>query len=245
MRMTKMHPYQFSKFELYLMGRLENVFHKYDLFEFLRWPRIYWGNRSDSDLPSPNQKNFDSVNERYNPKYQVDLLGVYYHETHEEGFIELYADRIEESAKSISIQLDLNFEITYELLRVTVLLHEIGHWLTHWCIKYEKHSRQSAFCELAYDKHITETMAQLSVIWACNGLRNPRVKNLLAIMDFLADEQPPPYFQYKKLGKNQTKISTIQKRYIKLLDLLSLDIEYLLMLSNNPDSLKSIYSQNK
>lgn len=235
---NNMHPYQFSKFELYLMNRLEKKFHQYDLFEFERWPRVYWGNREDSDLP-PEFDKTESL-DRFDPRYQIDYLGVYRYTPYTEGFVEMYADRIREAAERISKKLELPFELTHNLLVVIVLIHELGHWLTHWCIKYTSKELQQAFLELAEDKYITETMAQLAVVWSCKGLSNYNVNTLRQIMDFLADKQPEPYYQYKKLGKKESRFSSIQKRYIKLLDLINLDVDYLLLEKDSPDINRSL-----
>jgi hypothetical protein len=42
------------------------------------------------------------------------------------------------------------------------------------------------------------------------------------------------------MGKNQSKIATIQKRYLKLLDLSNIDLEYLLFQTNIPAADKSV-----
>jgi hypothetical protein len=232
-----MKPYQFSQFELGKMNRLHDAFLKYKLFTVERWPSIYWGNRSESDRPygdDENQDNSERIGRDYNIKYQTDYLGVYRHKSHDEGVIELYSDRISDCAKSISIRLEMDFDLTLELLRATVLLHELGHWFTHWCILDNKYQRQSAFAIIAQDKFITETMAQLAVIWACEGLKKQKDKMLKIIMDDLANHQPPPYYQYKKLGKKTGQRSRIQNRYLKLLDLGNIDIDYLLLQSKIP-----------
>ncbi|MFN5218865.1 MAG: hypothetical protein ACK5CL_08855 [Sphingomonadales bacterium] len=236
---NEMHPYQFSRFELDLMERLAVKFTKYENFGFNRWPKIYWGNdlkydnTAGDNQPSQLMKNYD-------PHFQIDLLGAYIHRGEGEGIIELYENRIYDSAERISKNLGMEFEKTFDWLRAIVLLHELGHWFAHWCIMERPYLLRLNYKILSEDKFITETMAQLSVIWACIGLTNSRIKNLLSIMDFLADRQPAPYYQYKKMGKNQSKIATIQKRYLKLLDLSNIDLEYLLFQTNIPAADKSV-----
>ncbi len=234
---NKMTPYQFSQFELDKMNRLHDAFLKYNLFTVERWPKVYWGNRSDSDRPyeyedSPDLKR---PSERdYNVKYQTDYLGVYRLQRHKEGVIELYSDRIYDCAKSMSKELNFDFDLTFELLRAKVLLHELGHWFTHWCIRDNKFHRQSAFELIAEDKFIIETMAQLAVIWGCGTLKNQKVRTMLKLMDELANHQPPPYFQYKRLGNKTSKRAILQKRYLILLDNRNIDIDYLLLQSKAP-----------
>lgn len=232
-----MTPYQFSQFELDKMNRLHDAFLKYNLFTVERWPKVYWGTRSESDRPYEDEESPDSTRpteRNYNVKYRTDYLGVYRFERHKEGVIELYSDRISDCAKSMAKELNFDFELTFELLRAIVLLHELGHWFTHWCIRDNKFHRQSAFALIAEDKFITETMAQLAVIWGCGTLKNQKVRTMLKLMDELGNRQPPPYFQYKKLGKKTSKRSTIQKRYLLLLDRLNIDVEYLLLQTKVP-----------
>ncbi len=238
-----MHPYQFSRFELDLMERLAEKFTKYNNFGFNRWPKIYWGNDSNYDNTAGNNQP-TRLMENYDPNFQIDLLGAYIRSGEEEGIIELYENRIFNSAERISKYLGMEFEKTFDWLRAIVLLHELGHWFTHWCIMERPYLLRPKYKILSEDKYITETMAQLSVIWACKGLTNSRIKNLLSIMDFLADRQPPPYYQYKNMGKNQSKIATIQKRYLKLLDLSNIDLEYLLFQTNIPSEGRSVNISN-
>lgn len=231
---TRMHPYQFSAFELDLMSRLQKKFIRYNLFEFRRWPRIYWGNREESDLPKQHDIIFDEKYDiPYDRRCQIDLLGVYRIRNYiEEGYIELYSDLISESAEHISNILKLNYTKTYEILRIIVLLHELGHWFTHSCCRKQFLFWGAAYQELSADKNVTETMAQLAVKWACYKNAAADIKTIELIMDFLAEKQPRPYWLYKKLGGNYSKISTIQKRYIELVLQFNVDVDYLLLIKS-------------
>jgi hypothetical protein len=236
-KINTMKPFKFSQFDFNKMTRLHNTFIKYKMFNDNRWPMVFWGNREDSDKPYEEDEKPDLpqyCDKSYNLKYQLDYLGVYRHHTHTEGFIELYGDRIFDCAKSIASSLKIDIDTTYGLLTTIVLLHELGHWYTHWCIKDNRNERQIAYCIIAKDKFITETMAQLAVIWGCETLENQTDKTMLFIMDYLANNQPPPYTIYKKIGKAVSLRSKIQKRYLKLLDLKSIDKNYLLFYSKNP-----------
>lgn len=241
-----MKPFQFSQFDLNKMNRLHKIFIKYKLFNDNRWPMVFWGNRQDSDKPYDDDEKSDlptSLDRSYNSKYQLDYLGVYRYNTYEEGFIELYGDRILNCSKSIASSLNIDIEKTYGLLTTIVLLHELGHWYTHWCIKDNRNERQLAYSIIAKDKFITETMAQLAVIWGCETLENQNDKTILLIMDYLTNNQPPPYTQYKKLGKAASLYSKIQKRYLKLLDRVNIDIAYLLLETNTPSPNKDLQIQ--
>jgi hypothetical protein len=239
--MVKMHPYQFNPFELDLLRRLtDKVYLKSDHFEFERYPKIYWGNFDDRTRLAGYQR----INERNDldnyddSKFDIDLLGCYYHNDNQEGYIEIYGDRIHECAFQISNALGLDFMETRSLLQTIVLLHEIGHWFTHCCFQVNRDQRMEFF---GYQtKDIKETLAQLTVLWATLGLNNHSIRNLREIMSFLTNNQSRPYRQYLKLGTRLTKKSTILNRYIKLLDMGNCDLEYLLLNNKTPDPHRSI-----
>jgi hypothetical protein len=65
-------------------------------------------------------------------------------------------------------------------------------------------------------------------------LKNQKVRTMLKLMDELANHQPPPYFQYKRLGNKTSKRAILQKRYLILLDNRNIDIDYLLLQSKAP-----------
>ncbi len=236
-----MHPYQFNPFELDLLRRLtDKVYLKSDHFEFERYPKIYWGNFDDRTRLAGYQR----INERNDldnyddSKFDIDLLGCYYHNDNQEGYIEIYGDRIHECAFQISNALGLDFMETRSLLQTIVLLHEIGHWFTHCCFQVNRDQRMEFF---GYQtKDIKETLAQLTVLWATLGLNNHSIRNLREIMSFLTNNQSRPYRQYLKLGTRLTKKSTILNRYIKLLDMGNCDLEYLLLNNKTPDPHRSI-----
>jgi hypothetical protein len=236
-----MHPYQFNPFELDLLRRLTHkVYLKSDHFEFERYPKIYWGNFDDRTRLAGYQR----INERNDldnyddSKFDIDLLGCYYHNDNQEGYIEIYGDRIHECAFQISSALGLDFMETRSLLQTIVLLHEIGHWFTHCCFQVNRDQRMEFF---GYQtKDIKETLAQLTVLWATLGLNNHSIRNLREIMSFLTNNQSRPYRQYLKLGTRLTKKSTILNRYIKLLDMGNCDLEYLLLNNKRPNPLRSI-----
>lgn len=240
-------PYRFNPFEMDLLKRLTfNVYLKNQHFEMNRWPIIYWGDfdrsigggkyRKTSDLDRDDR----DLNENYDrdySRYDIDLLGCYFYPRNEEGYIEIYKDRIHECAKDIANKLDLDFEITRSLLQTIVLLHEIGHWFSHCCFNENRKHRMYVFTYQT--KEIKETIAQLSVIWSTLGLRNKKVKILNEIMDFLSNNQSWPYRQYLKLGKKTSKKSTLLNRYVQLLDMQNGDLNYLLLINQKMEPFRA------
>jgi hypothetical protein len=239
--MVKMHPYRFNPFELDLLRRLtDKVYLKSDHFEFERYPKIYWGDFDDrtrlAGYQRINERN--DLNNYDDSKFDIDLLGCYYHSYNQEGYIEIYGDRIHECAFQISSALGLDFMETRSLLQTIVLLHEIGHWFTHCCFQVNRAQRMEFF---GYQtKDIKETLAQLTVLWATLGLTNSRIKDLREIMDYLTSHQSRPYTQYLKLGKRYTRKLTILNRYVTLLDLGNCDLDYILLNSSKPNIHRSI-----
>ena len=232
----KMTPYRFNPFEINLLSRLtNNVYLKNQHFAMDRWPVIYWG---DFDCSKDNGKyrktsdNYEQVNADYS-RYDIDLLGCYLYSKNDEGYIEIYIDRIHECAHRISNQLNLEFEETRSLLQTIVLLHEIGHWFSHCCFKEKRKHRMLFFTYQTKD--IKETIAQLSVIWATLGLINEKVNSLNEIMVFISNNQSFPYRQYLKLVEKYSKKSTILNRYVQLLDAENCDLNYLLLINSKMD----------
>jgi hypothetical protein len=227
-----MTPYRFNPFEMDLLRRLTfNVYLKNQHFDMNRWPLIYWGDfeRSIGEGKYRKTSDLDESNDRDSSRYDIDLLGCYFYTSNEEGYIEIYRDRIHECAHRISNQLTLEFELTRSLLQTIVLLHEIGHWFSHCCFKENRKHRMYIFTHQT--KEIKETIAQLSVVWSTLGLRNKKVNVLKEIMDFLSNNQSWPYRQYLKLGKKNSKKSTILNRYVQLLDAENCDLNYLLLMN--------------
>ena len=236
MRNSEMIPYRFNPFEMDLLRRLTfNVYLKNQHFDMNRWPVIYWGDfdRSIGGGKYRKTSDLDESNDRDSSRYDIDLLGCYFYTSNEEGYIEIYRDRIHECALRISNQLNLEFELTRSLLQTIVLLHEIGHWFSHCCFKENREKRMYVFTHQT--KEIKETIAQLSVLWSVLGLKNQRVNTLREIMDFLSSRQSWAYHQYLLLGKKYSKKSTILNRYVQLLDVENCDLNYLLLMNQKMD----------
>jgi hypothetical protein len=207
---------------------------KCDHFEFDRYPLIYWGDFDEAKrLPGFTKTNDkDRLDDFDGDIYDIDLLGCYIY-NQEECYIEIYCDRIKDCAVSISVGLGLDFVETRSLLQTIVLLHEMGHWFTHYCLK-TNHAQSIEYFKYQTED-IKETVAQLSVIWSTLGLTNARIKRMLEIMAFLTKHQSRPYTQYLKLGKRYTRKLTILNRYVALLNLRNCDLEFLLLNSKTPN----------
>ena len=245
--MDKMQPYRFNQFEADLLRRLNsNVYLKSKEFKINRYPLIYWGKRDNSIRSSKGLKSTDQTDDSdiselldYVPKndFDIDLLGCYLYSAESEGYIEIYYDKIASCASSISLDLDIDYEETRDLLQIIVLLHEIGHWYSHCCFTQNRIHRMEFF--LYQTKDIKETIAQLSVLWSTLGLSNKRIKDLHKIMNHLTKNQSRPYTHYLKLGERYTKKLIILKRYVTLLDLGNCDLEFLLMNNKKPNPHRS------
>lgn len=237
-----MQPYRFNSFEMDLLRRLTNkVYLKSEHFEFGRYPIIYFGDSDDSEelINKPQKNNLNFIDTEKNGKYDIDLLGCYRYEHLQEGYIEIYGDRIHDCAIIISAELGSDFIETKSLLQTIVLLHEIGHWFTHSCFKiFDYEQRMESFENQTDD--IVETLAQLSVLWSTLGLSNSKVKEMQRIMHHLTSDQSRPYKQYLKLGKHYTKKLTILNRYVKLLDIGNCDVDYLLLRNKKPNPHRTI-----
>ena len=198
--------YRFSLNELKYMEKLQARFKKHG-FSFERWPEVYWGDFEVDGLFM--EKYSGDWNIIFNPDY----LGVYKYGN--EGIIILNRKNILECVNKISPDLQhLTKNEILEALKFKVLMHEIGHWLTHWCC--DDNVNVGNFKNL--DDVVIETMAQLSVEWALGKYSNPFVQSVRDVFDFIVPLQPYPYQAFKAFGKNSSKIGTILRRYNKVLD---------------------------
>ncbi len=210
-----MKAYRFSKEELYFMKRLQSYGSTYD---FDRWPEVYWGKPPESDR--------DENCEIPINLYDSDYLGMYLYSINEEGHIELFEERIKNCARSISNDLDLSVEAVFRDLCFIVLMHELGHWLTHWCHKEEFAHRRQNF--LDQPEEVVETLAKLTFLWATIRLSNRSVHQKKRIFFHLVDKQSYPYRQVLAFESFYTKKGTILRRYNDLLDQKEWGLQYLL-----------------
>ncbi len=149
--------YRFTVEELDKMIWLKKeVFEKNGFsFDPNRFPEVYYDDY-DKVNPNHNQWNLDEVD--------PDKLGIYRYETSSnlpcaesyEGYIILFKDRIEAYCNRSGADIDS--------VRFVVLMHELGHWLSHWP------TRESYNWKIGFhlpNKHTKEALAQLVAYWAC------------------------------------------------------------------------------
>ena len=200
MNFTSVTPYRFSNNELLLLDNLFEIFTN-NGFTVDRWPEVYYCDYNEAavnfNLP---EKEFDRE-ERFG--FNPDYLGIYLYNTMREGIVILFKDRIYQSAKSMysipkirSNYSDLNFIIT--LLKAKVLVHEIGHWLTHSCSTIYKQDILENFMFLP--KNIIESMAQLTVVWSFYKHKSEFEYQLEKFGRLFMPMQPYPYYEFSNMN---------------------------------------------
>jgi hypothetical protein len=200
-------PYRYNALELFLLKRVEKIYLDSG-YSFFRWPEVYFGNFKDFPFINPDQK--ESFDRDYN-LYDIDYLGHYVYTHNKEGHIRIYKDRIENCANRIAKNLGLNGINVINNLLTIVLVHEIGHWITHSCHIKNRRIRLQGFA--SQEKIIIESLAQLTVVWSTLKLKNEEIKDLNNVFDYLVDRQPYPYQEFRRLGNKQSHIKTLLKRY--------------------------------
>jgi len=149
--------YRFSAEEISKMQWLKKLFEDNGYyFNSNRFPEVYYDefDKSAEIFPSLLEPQHDGT---------PDYLGVYidYFEAEsenraclktKEGIIILFKDRIERILKS-----------TADSIRFVVLMHELGHWLTHWAYKDGYNWRIGYHLP---NKNTREALAQLIAFWA-------------------------------------------------------------------------------
>lgn len=168
--------YRFSMKELERMIWLKSeVFEKYGYsFQSNRFPEVYYCDVKEvkdfipshawRDVPTPDELGvyldfFQSTDE--------DPKNAYFGGRSREGRIVLFKDRIEAFCSR-------NPSFTEEDVRFVVLMHELGHWMSHWGI--------SSGMRWVHGYHFSnsfthEALAQLIAYWCCKG--NPAQEQVL------------------------------------------------------------------
>lgn len=151
--------YRFTVEELDKMIWLKKeVFEKNGFsFDPNRFPEVYYDDYEKVN-PDDNHWNPDNIN--------PDVFGIYIYryETSSnlpcadsyEGHIILFKDRIEAYCNRSGADIDS--------VRFVVLMHELGHWLSHWPTR-ENYNWKIGFH--LDNKHTKEALAQLVAYWAC------------------------------------------------------------------------------
>jgi hypothetical protein len=191
--MNYLRAYRFNDEELNAMLQLKNLF-VCNNFEINRFPEVYYDDYENFsiDLDIDDQE-----------EGTPDYLGVYFYdrddvnsEFTDEGRIILYKNRIEDFSR--------NNKIEVNDVRFIVLMHEMGHWLSHWP-RYNNKNWSFGFA--AKNKKTKESLAQLIAYWMVNGSINKEfiLRNYLTPKNIL-----DPYALYLNL-LHKSKSSILKK----------------------------------
>ncbi|MBU3714042.1 MAG: hypothetical protein FGM46_03750 [Ferruginibacter sp.] len=247
--------YRLSQQEMEKMIWLKQIFESNNYsFDPNRFPEIYY--EDYQKVEEYYDKAWDEIRERdRGVDEEIDYLGFYipkdynpiynFTKTHE-GIIVLFKDRIEEYCERNSKNVDD--------VRFVVLMHELGHWLTHWA-KFK--DAKSSLDRWIYGmnlypitRYTHEALAQLITYWACDG--NPvHEKTLFDLSPKGNDRKVDPsaiYGGYIQLtGKSKSeillKISELRTYWIfndeKMLEFLKSDnLDMKAWKSSHPDKPK-------
>ncbi len=214
-------PYRFSAEELVKMLNLKSLFQKYG-FEFDRFPEVYYD----------DYENYKNIYGEIVSEYEdtPDYLGVYKFNLFNnldstEGIIVLFKDRIEKYASKLSNKNGLTVKKNIKIIRLLVLVHELGHWMCHWP-KVEGENWSKGYSGSYKKTH--ESLAQLITYW----LINQDEKTLQFFENHLVPrDNENPYALYKKLvvhpeNKIIENIKFLREKYF-----LTDDISYHILLS--------------
>lgn len=206
---NKITSYRLSDNEILLLNNVKKVYLG-NGFSSEMLPEIYYSNFYDAKL-NFNVTESEMLEENY--IYNPDYLGEYHFSNSEEGIIILYRDRILNAAHKLYAASSNNFQSFDEvikLLKAKVLIHEIGHWLTHYCSIINKNDLMLAFSFLP--KIIIESMAQLTVLWSFSNHTTDFEYKLENFSRIFIPMQPFPYYEFKDI-KNMYSPAIIIKRY--------------------------------
>jgi hypothetical protein len=120
-----------------------------------------------------------------------DFLGMYVYNSNREGSVFLYRDRIDTSANYFSSLLQMKFSEVRDMIKYIVLMHELGHWLSHRiCLE----NQNDIYPELS--KNLKESMAQLHVPWSLQSFSNDYSIKVRKLFFEMVRLQPKPYTDF-------------------------------------------------
>jgi hypothetical protein len=190
-RFPKVYYTDFEKFRDYLKNRLTNDLISRDLknlyeeiFDETKWNNLFEGFDSyNFNEPVLNEARKKELYDNLTPHF----LGIYFFEDNKndhkcssgnrtnEGVIILFSDRIEKLAAVISSIEGKDVNAIIDAIRFNVLIHEFGHWLTHWAYNYNAKTSAENNWECGYyispinkkpDIYTHESYAQIINYWA-------------------------------------------------------------------------------
>lgn len=169
--------YRFSVEELQKMISLKKEIFEENGYSFdpNRFPEVYYCEVKEIKRHLPEDRRVDEMNPDYLGLYfdffpssegmsRNDYLGGRSHE----GKIVLFKDRIEAYCKRTRFAEDD--------VRFVVLMHELGHWMSHWAISSEIHWEHGYHLQQS-PSFTHEALAQLIAYWCCKG--NPTHEEIL------------------------------------------------------------------
>ncbi len=206
---NSMSQYRLSNNELLLLNNLYEIFSK-NGFHIDKWPEIYY---CDYNIA---KHHFEILEEEYpedNYIFNPDFLGIYRYKYNKEGIIILFRDRILNASNTFYRKNKRfnNLDEIITLLKTKVLIHEIGHWLTHSCAIVNKDEILIQFDFLP--KIVTESLAQLTVIWSFYKHKSEFEYKLESFARLFMPKQPKPYYEFNKVYHMYSP-EIILKRYL-------------------------------
>jgi hypothetical protein len=127
-----------------------------------------------------------------------DYLAVYTNFDHgeKEGIVVLFEDRI--------ISFCNRHKLNFDDVCFVLLMHELGHWLTHWAVYNGYHWREGYTIN---NMKLHESLAQIITYWMVDG--NPYLERILS--KYLTPiDIDNPYYLYNNL-KYQSKSNILRK----------------------------------
>lgn len=177
----------------YLMKSMPNILLSYeDPPFFILYPHL---------IEKEEQKSSNEIDEVPRQKsneqeifYDTELLlGIY--KIYPQNHIVLYEKGIEWCAKKLKLD--------YEYLKWNVLVHEIGHWITHTFYKDNWEGWEDSRY-LKTEENVHEGWAQLIAYWVIKSLEKDNKNThdeLINVFEKLKDKQREPYKKYEEFKK--------------------------------------------
>lgn len=173
---SKLKAYRFSEFEMSRMNNLKNIF---DSNNFItnRFPEVYIDEEftfDDNDITNLNIDKFGC--------YKFNIFKA--NET-EEGIVIIFTKAIESYSKI--------YGLNHNDVKLIVLMHELGHWFTHWSL-FQNSNWAKGY---GLERPIThETLAQIITYWAVKDIDEI---NTVFENNLTPSDEKNPYNLYKKI----------------------------------------------
>lgn len=200
--------YRFSTEELEKMNWLKFIFEKNGyVFNPNRFPEVYYANFKEVENLFPEKKSEEIVD--------PDALGCYFDffnqvpaskeeefwTKSEEGKIILFKDRIEAFCAR-------NRSLSEEGVRFVVLMHELGHWMSHWA----ENSGRWIYGFQFSNRFAEEALAQLIAYWCCNGdPLHEKTLHILSPKDSLGKVDASRIYGAYEILKGHSQVDVLKK----------------------------------